>query len=482
MRTLTSLIPFLVWTLAAAVAAEPEKSVIQIRNFSQQPDWTAPWRFSAVQQFGGSGFVIAGKRIMTNAHVVSWGSEIYVRRYQDPTQYLARLRFVAYDCDLAILEVEDETFFNGLEPLSFGELPKVLSTVATYGYPSGGEQISSTRGVVSRIELSQYVVGGIRSFLAVQTDAAINPGNSGGPVIQDGVVIGVAFQGIPGLENAGFFIPPPVIRHFLKDIDDGKYDGFPQAGIRLVPLQNPAYRRYLQLPEIGLGAKVDSILPIPSTQAVLKEEDVLMKIGQFDVGSDATILYGGNRVAAAAAFQDAQHGESVPIKIWRDGKPLDLAVPVYFYAGDRPRGNLYEVPKYFVYGGLVFTPLSMNYLSSAGATGADEGSAEMIYELNYRQQEAPDKARTEPIVLSAVLPHQVNANFGTRGRSLVDKINGIRIEKLTDVIRAFEQNKEEYHTIEFSPSHTLEALKREDADRAKNEILQSNRIPSDRQL
>ena len=129
--------------------AEPERSVIQIMTFSQQPVWDAPWRFEPVRRSGGSGFVIKGKRIMTNAHVVSWGKEVVVRRYQDPRPYIARVKFIAHDCDLALLEVEDESFFNGLEPLRFGDLPKVRSTVITYGYPAGGEQISYTRGVVS---------------------------------------------------------------------------------------------------------------------------------------------------------------------------------------------------------------------------------------------------------------------------------------------------------------------------------------------
>src|SRR5258708_9926394 len=117
--------------------------------------------------------------------------------------------------------------------------------------------------------MQTYVHMGNRTLLGVQTDAAINPGNSGGPVIQDDLVVGVAFQGIQGLENTGFFIPTPVIGHFLKDIEDGKYDGFPQAGIRLMPLQNPAYRRSLSLPENGLGARVDSLIPIPGTTACL---------------------------------------------------------------------------------------------------------------------------------------------------------------------------------------------------------------------
>ena len=232
----------LLWPVAGA---EPEKSVIQIANFSQQPLWDQPWRFDSVRRASGSGLVIRGKRIMTNAHVVSWARQILVRRYQDPRPFAARAVFIGHDCDLALLEVEDDRFFDGLEPLEIGDLPKVRSSVVTYGYPAGGEQISYTRGVVSRIEVQNYVHVGNRNLLAVQTDAAINPGNSGGPVIQDDKVVGVAFQNMPGLENTGFFIPPPVVQHFLKDVADGKCDGFPQAGIGLATLQSPAYRRFL---------------------------------------------------------------------------------------------------------------------------------------------------------------------------------------------------------------------------------------------
>ena len=352
---------------AAGRAAEAERSVVQIITFAQQPSWDTPWRFDAVRRLGGSGFVIKGKRIMTNAHVVSWARQIIVRRYQDPRPYLAEVEFVGHDCDLAVLRVEDGRFFENLEPLSFGGLPKVRSTVVTYGYPAGGEEISYTRGVVSRIELETYSHIGNRHLLSAQTDAAINPGNSGGPVIQDDRVVGVAFQGMPGLENTGFFIPPPVIEHFLKDIEDGHYDGIPQAGVRLAQLENPAYRRLLRLPEDAQGARVDSLLPIPTTEQVLKEEDVLLQIGSFPVASDAKILYQGNRVSAALAFQLAQAGESVPLQVWRDGRHQEVSLPVFPYHADRAAGYQHEtLPRYFVYAGLVFTPLSLDYLRTQG--------------------------------------------------------------------------------------------------------------------
>jgi S1-C subfamily serine protease len=486
LKTILILLPLWLLIAPSSQGAEPEKSVIQITVFSQQPVWDAPWRFESVRRSGGSGFVIQtkrGKRIMTNAHVVSWDKQILVRRYQDPRPYVANVEFVGNDCDLALLEVEDESFFEGLEPLGFGNLPGVRSGVVTYGYPAGGEQISYTRGVVSRVEMQTYVHIGNRSLLGVQTDAAINPGNSGGPVIQDNLVVGVAFQGAPGLENTGFFIPRPVIDHFLRDIEDGTYDGFPQAGIRLVALQNPAYRRYLKLPEHGLGARVDSVLPIPHTQDLLKEDDVVLQIGNYPLGSDGTILYEGNRVFGSLAFQLVQHGESVPLKIWREGQELNLSLPVYFYEGDRTVGNQYgTAPRYLVYGGLVFLPLSLDYMKTLGRNWADAANSDLVYELYYRRHESPATMRPEPVVLASILSHPINANFSQRGRTLVDKVNGVRIERLEDVIRAFEKSAEPFHVIEFSPDHSFDALNREQAEQANSTILQTYGIAQDRRL
>ncbi len=469
--------------LTVGRAADPERSVIQIFTFAQQPIWDAPWRFDAVRRMGGSGFVIKGKRIMTNAHVVSWGRQIIVRRYQDPRPYVAEVEYVGHDCDLAVLRVQEDHFFENLEPLDLGELPKVRSGVVTYGYPAGGEEISYTRGVVSRIELEAYAHIGNRRLLTCQTDAAINPGNSGGPVIQDDRVVGVAFQGMPGLENAGFFIPTPVILHFLKDIEDKQYDGFPFAGLRIMPLQSPAYRSFLKLPDNDLGARVDGILPIPSTEKLLKPDDVLLRIGDFPVASDGTILYRGNRVSSALAFQSAQAGESVPLQIWRDAEKVDLSLPVSAYDGDRAAGYQYDsLPRYLVYGGLVFTPLSLDYLRTLGRNTPEISIGESYYELYYRKFEDPAHARPEPIVLASVLADAANANLRVRGRALVNQINGIPIQKLEDVVRAVESCTNDFDLIEFLPHHTFEALDRAEVAKANPKILKTYGIAKDRRL
>ena len=465
-----------------ATGAEPERSVVQITTFSQQPDWAAPWRFESVRRSSGSGFVIRGKRILTNAHVLSWARQVLVRRYQDPRPFLARVVYMGHDCDLALLALEDESFFDNLDPLDLGDLPKVRSSVVTYGYPAGGEQISYTRGVVSRIEVQSYTHIGNRGFIAVQTDAAINPGNSGGPVIQDDKVVGVAFQGIPGLENTGFFIPPPVIQHFLQDVEDGEYHGFPQAGIRLSSLQNPDFRRYLGLPDNDQGARIDSLSPIPSTTAVLQKEDVLLQVGSYAVASDSTILYEGNRLHAGVAFSEVQHGQSLNLRVWRQGKELSVTLPMNVVRDDAAEGNQYQLPKYYIFGGLIFTPLNRDYLRAVGGSSPDTLGSELAYELFYRRQEKPETWRPEPIVLVGILSHSVNANFSIKGRALIQKVNGRRIEDLKGLIEAFESSSATYDVIQFVTQQSFDCLNHSAAVQATSEILKTYNIPSDRRL
>lgn len=466
----------------------PERAVVQILTSSQSPVYDAPWRFQSVRRSTGTGFVIEGNRILTNAHVVAWAKQILIRRYQDPELLPARVVFVGHDCDLALLELIEPEGLSGMVPLTLGELPAVQSTVVTCGYPAGGDQISFTRGVVSRIEVQPYAHPGNRALLAVQTDAAINPGNSGGPVLQDGQVVGVAFQGMPGLQNAGFFIPPEVVRHFLKDVEDGRYDGFPLIGIGFEALQNPAYRRFLGLPDDGLGARVDFLRAGGPAARVLRPDDVLLEVGGLPVGSDGMLLYRGNRVSASVAFQTPQSGELLKLKIWRDRKPLELEVVAEAYDGDKLAGRQHDVlPRYYVHGGLIFTSLSANYLATVGQPGRDPlwgGLARLAYELYHREAELPETARPEPVVLAGVLPHPVNADFDIRGRALVNRINGVRIERLEDVRRAFAEHTGDRHLLEFDgPEHgPLEALDRAEAARAHGDILRTYGIVSDQRL
>ncbi len=464
--------------------SEPEKSVVQIITGYQEPNWAAPWIFDTTHFASGTGFLIDGNRIMTNAHVVAWTKELLVRKYHDPQRYFATVEFVAHDVDLAVLKVDDPHFYEGMKPLKFGELPEVRSQVVTYGFPAGGQQISYTRGVVSRIEVESYAHPGNRAYLAVQTDAAINPGNSGGPVIQDDKVVGVAFEGLVGLQNTGFFIPTTMVRHFLTDIADGTYDGVPESGLQMASLQNPAFRQMLKLPaDSKRGVRVDRVMDIPETQRLMKVNDVLMKIGDYDVDDDSTITYHGNTVGASVAFDLAQNNSTIPLQVWRDGAMINVDLPVKVYHADYAQGNQYDtLPPYYIYGGLVFTPLSLDYLKSLGASYTESGGRELIYELIYRHLEDPERWRPQPVVLSSILDNEVNANMSTRGQALVDKINGQRIDSLSDVPKAFAAATGPFDIVEFLPDHHFEVLRHDDAQKATPGILSTYSVPAQARL
>src|SRR6201990_22002 len=192
---------------------------------------------------------------MTNAHVVSNSRYLTVERDGDPNKYPATVLFVAHDSDLALLKVASSDFFKNMSPLSFGGIPELESVVSAYGYPIGGERMSVTTGIISRIGFQLYPHSSIDQHLAVQISAQINPGNSGGPVMQNGKVIGVAFQGYSGdvAQGVAYMIPTPVIRRFLQDISNGHYDEYPDLAITYAKLQNPDHRRSLGLEDDDCG-------------------------------------------------------------------------------------------------------------------------------------------------------------------------------------------------------------------------------------
>jgi S1-C subfamily serine protease len=218
--------------------AQIERSVVRLVNNAQHPSWFAPWTGGIVQRSTGSGFVIEGGLIMTDAHVVSDSRFLAIYLHGDPRPHEGKVVVEGHDCDLALVRPVEADLLKNVPALVLGDLPSLRSVVETYGYPTGGDQLSSTRGVVSRIDRQTYVHSGADAHLAVQTDAAINPGTSGGAVIQDGKVVGVAFQNNKALESVGFFIPTEVMRHFLVDAADGTYQGYPDLGVRAITLES----------------------------------------------------------------------------------------------------------------------------------------------------------------------------------------------------------------------------------------------------
>ncbi len=421
---------------ATTVLAQPNeirKSLARINNTAQEFNYRVPWLPGAMGGGSGTGWVVGKDRLMTNAHVVSNARQLTVEKENDPKKYIATVEHIAHDCDLALLKVEDPAFWKDTKPLPVGDIPEIESTVSVFGYPIGGERLSVTQGIVSRIDFRPYAHSVMDSHLTIQIDAAINPGNSGGPVMQGGKVVGVAFQGFSGdvAQNVGYMIPTPVVKHFLKDVEDGKYDRYMELSIGTFPLQNPGFRRALGLKDDDRGVIVTSVGSASVCAGHLIEGDVLLKIDGVEIESDGMVQLEGERVLMAEVAERKFKGERLTLGILRAGQPrsveitFDRAWPYTYQA------NSYEPARYVVYGGLLFQPMNRNLLS----TYQFQNLRTLHYFAHFIDDELY-KDRDEVILLTTILPDPLNTYLDEFREGIVQKVNGKAVRTLREFAAA----------------------------------------------
>jgi len=398
------------------------KAMVKIFTVSAAPNYYAPWRMHDPDQITGSGCLISGNRIITNAHVVSNAKFIQIQPYGDPDRYNARVMYIAHEVDLAILEVEDESIFKDIKPLKFGKLPETLDEVLVYGFPTGGTTLSITKGVLSRIEYQPYSHSNTL-FLSGQIDAAINPGNSGGPVIKDGGIVGITMQKNvqQGVENIGYMIPTPVIKHVLKDIDDGKYDGFPLIGFSFQDLESPALREKYMMGKAQTGVLVTHINWNSAAQDILREGDVLLSVDGHDVANDGTVEFRKNERTDFIYYVHAhQLGEALKLRVLREGKERDINVRLAVTAGDTKVIDSYAYdtePEFFVYGGFLFMPITENYLCTWKNCDAPE-------RISIYLSKRPTREKRDMVVMVRAFPDEINKGYHTLNNFVVDRVNG----------------------------------------------------------
>ena len=461
-----------------------EKSVVMIRSARQDFNYTTPWKQTAMSQSIGSGLVIAGKRILTNAHNVSNYKYLELRKENVAKRYPGRVAFIGHDCDLAILTVDDESFFDDTIPLKLAGIPKVNTTVSTYGFPIGGSRISVTEGVVSRIEMDIYVHSGADSHLVIQTDAAINPGNSGGPVMQNGKTVGVAFQGLRQAESIGYLIPTTVIRHFLSDIQDGRYDGFGSLGVGLFPgLHNVSYKDYLKVPLQADGIVVISTMMHSSVESILRPGDVITQIDDYNIDNDGMVQIYGLTLYLSEVVETKQIGETVKLTFYRQSKQMKETAMVALNRPILEYARQYELPpRYVCFAGLTFVPVTRNYLETWGRDWLTDIPFYLRYMFHNSTQLNTDRQRKEYVALAEIMPDQVNSYASDFEDKPVESINGTAIHSLDDVYNAFKQPIDDFHIIKFMGNDRPLTIDAQKAQLRKQQILNKYHIPAETRL
>lgn len=454
------------------------QAVVKIYTTSSAADYFTPWALLGSNQSSGSGSIIKNQRILTNAHVIANASFIQVQRQGGSKKYRAFVEFVSNETDLAVLTVEDSEFFNNSTPLSIGKLPATQTTVQAYGFPRGGKTLSITKGVLSRVEHQSYAHGN-GFFLAGQIDAAINPGNSGGPIIVNGKIVGVVMQGNFGksTENQGYFIPPSIINHVLDDIKDGTYNGFLELQVSVQSMENPALKAFHGMQGNQTGVLVTRVSAGGSADGILEPGDVLLKVDDYDIADDRTILFGDKqRTHFKYALDQHAYDDPARLTFLRNGKKLSVNV-----SGKNKLENPYlarreafnERPDYYIYGGVIFVPLNMNLIKRWGGDWRKNAPLDFLLFRN----EPVTKERQEMVVALQVLPAEVNRGYHSWSSWVIDSVNGKSVQNFKQFVGELHNNQEEFVVLKDRTGFRM-VLEHQSAIASRDDILQIYRVPS----
>jgi serine protease Do len=280
------------------------------RFFGQMPHM--PHQDEAPVHALGSGFIVSPNGvILTNAHVVHGASHVTVT-LSDHREFKAKVLGEDKATDVAVVKI-DAKDLPTVHMTSSTKL-QVGDYVLAIGNPYGLEE-TATAGIVSAKGRS---LPNDQSVPFIQTDVAVNPGNSGGPLFDGyGNVIGInsqIYSNTGGFQGVSFAIPIEVATHVQDEIlKTGKVE-HARLGVTIQPVNAQlANSFHMTTPE---GALVSQVEPDSAAQhAGIKAGDVILQY------NDAALLDAGQLSAAVAM---AAPGDAASLKVWRNGKTIDL--------------------------------------------------------------------------------------------------------------------------------------------------------------
>jgi S1-C subfamily serine protease len=487
------------WSLGAAVVAraaddgaqDARSSVVEIACTCRYPDLHQPWQKRPAEKVSGTGVVIEGGRILTNAHVVEYATEVTIQPVGSGKKWPAVVAAAAPAIDLAVLAPADVTALKGRRPLTLASRPpKLRDAVSVYGFPIGGTGISITKGIISRIEYAEYDHG--VHGLQLQIDAALNAGNSGGPVMAESAMVGVAYAVQENAENVGYVIPAEEIALFLADVADGRYEGKPGLHDELQPLENAALRERLGLPDSLTGVFVS----VPASKRAdypLRRRDVITHVDGLPIDNDGAVTL-SEELRLSFRYVVARRAKEGKIRltVWRGGKSLDVLTPAPPEPDYVIRSLQGKYPSYFVFGPLALTAATKEYVDSLTAPSPSKSPTAKGEEMQplddligrgspllARYTDQPAFPGEEIVAVAALLPHKLSQGYEEAATLVLSHVNDAPVKNLRHAAELIRDCQQRFVEFRFADrfAETL-VFDRSAAEAALEEILADNDIRS----
>ncbi len=445
--------------------------MVKIYTVYSDPYYFNPWMTYPANNINGSGCIIKDSKILTSAHVIANQTFVEVRKYGDSSKYTARVLHTSHEADLALLTVDNREFFSNIKPLEIGKLPEIQQEVFIYGFP-GGETLTITKGILTKIEHQHYKHSS-SFFLAGQILASIKPGNSGGPVISNEKIAGIIMQAAKD-DNMAHMVPLPVIKHFLRDVDDGHYDGFPDIGLVTQKMENPYMKRKYKMYNHQTGILINQILPGSPAVGKLKKDDILLAVNGHMIGDDSNIEFRPKERTSYTHFVEMQQiGDTINVDVLRSSKIRNYMLKLNNTRKDFslvPLEQYDQMPRYFIFGGIVFSPLTKNFINQW-----ENAPEELIVELS----KLPTQKRKEVIVALQVLPAEINKGYHDLNSWIVEEVNGKKFADFNEFYFIVKTSIEPYIIFKNKDRYQV-VIDRKKAEESHESILRTYNITVDR--
>ncbi len=460
---------------ASAPAKDWKKSLVILDVKRKHYDYFQPWT-RPVENLQKFGVVTGAKEVLTTAEGLSDATLLRAQKNGRGAWVVGKVKWIDYHADLALVTVEDDHFWDGLEPAALGKPAGAGTSMQVLRWKTGN--LEQFRG-----EFKQYSVEPARlsfaNYAQMEMTCEIDAGGAGAePVVSGGQLTGLVCA------QAGHncrVIPAAFLRRQLEAHAREHYPGLGYFDFVWQQGQNPGTLKYLGDTDPDHGVVVIDV-PAREGAKVIHPRDVILQVEGFDIdtsGDYADPDY-GFVLLENLSTRDKWAGEQVRLTLLREGKKMEVnyTIPKVDYSEKLVPDEIFDrPPEYMIVGGLVFEPLSDPYLRSWGA----DWKRRAPFRLSYYNYQSPSKERPGLVLLSQVLPDPYNLGYQEDRFLVVDKVNGTKVSRLEDLQAAFKRPQNGFHVVEFMEGERVLkiVLDAEGQSDATKRILQRYRIEKD---
>src|ERR1044071_7430691 len=461
--------------MARRPAGDWERSLISIEINRKQYDYFQPWT-KRVQNTLKSGLVIGPREILTTAEQLDDRTLVRLQRGGRGPWWNADVKWADFPANLAILTCADEKFWAGLKPVVLADEIKKDEDVQIVRWRGGTLE-------VRKAEFSRFTVSHPNMSDAVHVQLELSSEIEGvgwsEPAIAGGRVIGLVFAQSANQLQA---LPSPFVRSILDAQKKCRYKGLGYFDFTWQPAENPETLDFLRHEGEKRGVVVIDVPNKPGVEPVVKPKDVLLQVDGFDVDTqgDYNDTDYGHVLLENLSTRNKWAGDPVRLKIWREGRAREVIyrLPKAEDAARLvPEAPFDQEPEYVIAGGLVFQPLTKNYLRNWG----QDWERRAPFRLAYFRNQDPTPERPAILILSQVLPDIYNLGYQESRQLVLEKVNGQKVNHLSELQQAFKKPVNGFHILEFMKGDTLQriVLDATSLDAATQRVLQRYGIEVD---